>query len=72
LNVTIEVDSDQLNTIVRADLKLLLESLEDDLSRNEANKRGSIFSMDFEEDQKEIKKHIKAFKRVLKYYGEAL
>jgi len=70
--VTIEVEQEQLNIIVKTDLGLMLDSLEKDLARVENNKKGSIFSLEYEEDRKEIKKHIKSFKRVLRYYGEDL
>lgn len=70
--VTIEVEQEQLNIIVKADLKMMLDCLESDLARAKENKNGRTFSLDYDEDRKELKKHIKSFKRVLRYYGEDL
>jgi protoporphyrinogen oxidase len=69
---TIELSDDQVNSIIREDLKNLLACLEDDLERVKRDKTGYVFENDFEKDKKEIKKHIKSFKRILKYYGEPL
>lgn len=70
--VTIEVQQEQLSAIVKADLLDMLDCLTKDLERVKENKKGSVFSMDYDEDRKELKKHIKSFKRVLRYYGELL
>lgn len=71
--VTIEIEQEQIDAIIRTELKDFIGYFEADLARCEENKKGAIFSMDYEEDRKELKKHIKAFKRVLKYFsGEGL
>lgn len=70
--LTIELDYDQADKIVIQNLKSMLESLENDY---ELRKRGEgmvIFEHDKDKDLKLLKKHIKAFKTVLKYYGDDL
>ena len=61
----IEVCDEQLNELVVADLKQSLQGLRQDLKEG----RGGIWSHDPKEDRKIIKKHIKAFKLILDYYG---
>ena len=61
----IEVCDEQLNELVIADLKQSLQGLRQDLEEG----RGGIWSRDPKEDRKIIKKHIKAFKLILDYYG---
>ena len=63
--VTIEVCDEQLTELVIAHLKSNLAGLREEL----ASKRGGFFSLDPKEDHKIIKKHIKAFKLILDYYG---
>jgi len=62
---TIEVCDEQLNDLVVADLKQSLQGLRQDLDEG----CGGIWSHDPKEDRKIIKKHIKAFKLILDYYG---
>jgi hypothetical protein len=64
-----ELDYDQADSIVIQSLNTMLDCLQSDLKRTEESDRGYIFDSDKETDIKEIKKHIKSFKRVLKYYG---
>ena len=63
--VSIEVCDEQLIELVVADLKSSLAGLTEEL----ASKQGGFFSFDPKEDRKIIKKHIKAFKLILDYYG---
>ena len=63
--ITIEVCDEQLNDLVIADLQQSLQGLRQDLEEG----RGGIWSYDLKEDRKIIKKHIKALKIVLEYYG---
>lgn len=70
--VTIELEQEQLDAIVVRDLSTLLECLEKDLAKVRDHKKGYVFETDWKDDEKELKKHIKSFKRVLRYYGEAL
>ena len=63
--ITIEVNDEQLNDLVVADLQQSLQGLRQDLEEG----RGGIWSYDLKEDRKMIKKHIKALKLVIEYYG---
>ena len=63
--ITIEVNDEQLNDLVVADLQQSLQGLRQDLKEG----CGGIWSHDPQEDRKIIKKHIKAFKLILDYYG---
>jgi hypothetical protein len=69
VKIDIDIDTDQVDKIVSKQLELMLESLEDDLERRKEGTGMSIFDSDLDTDVKIIKKHIKAFKTVLKYYG---
>jgi hypothetical protein len=70
MKMTIDLEYEQADKITVASLKNILDCLKADLQKAKASDRGWIFHTDKEEDIKEIKKHIKAFKLVLKYYGE--
>jgi len=59
-----EITDDAADAIVRESLREILEGFQSDL----ANKRYGMFSHDPEEDTKEIKKLMKAFRRVLNFY----
>lgn len=72
MKTTIELEFEQLESIVRQDLARMLSFLENDLEGVKKNTRGCVFSPDKDRDIKEIKKHIKSFKRILKYYGAEL
>ena len=63
--VSIEVCDEQLNDLVVADLKQSLQGLRQDLEEE----CGGIWSFDPKEDRKMIKKHIKALKLIIDYYG---
>ena len=63
--ITIEVNDEQLTDLVVADLQQSLQGLRQDLEVG----CGGIWSHDPQEDRKIIKKHIKAFKLILDYYG---
>ena len=62
---SIEVSAEQLSRLIVWDLKKTLALLEEELIIG----RGGIWSHDVKEDRKIIKKHIKALKIVLEYYG---
>ena len=70
--LTIEVNADMADEIVKENLKFLLSCLKKDLKNVKDQNRGFIFSLDSKEDSKEIKRHIDAFETVLRYYGEKL
>jgi len=69
MKVKIDIDIDQVDKIVSKQLEFLLKSLDDDLERRKEGRGMSIFDTDLDTDVKIMKKHIKAFKTVLKYYG---
>ena len=68
--VTVEIDMDETDRITVQNLNNLLECLEDDYELRKEGKSIAIFDTDKDEDLKILKKHIKSFKTVLKYYGE--
>ena len=68
--VTIELDWDTIDRITTCSMKGLVESLEDDLEKRKAGTGMAIFDKNKKKDIAEIKRHIDAFKTVLKYYGE--
>jgi hypothetical protein len=72
MKVTIELEPDQIDTLVKADLRSLLDCLESDLERVQEDQKGYVFVSDWQKDAKEIEGHIKAFEKVLRYYGEDL
>jgi len=67
----IDIDSEVLSEIVRADLSDTLKSLQTDLKRRKAGGTLAVFHMDKDEDVAELQRHIEAIKLVLRYYGEA-
>lgn len=69
--LTVEIDYDQADKIVIQNLKSLMEGLEHDYELRKEEGM-AIFEYDKKEDLKILKKHIKAFKTVLKYYGDDL
>ena len=69
MNLKLELESECVSGIVRAEMKATIRSLRDDLKRRKAWHGLSIFSTDKAEDIAIIKQHIDAFNTVLKYYG---
>jgi hypothetical protein len=69
--ITVEIDYDEADKIVVANLNSMLECLENDYELRKEDRGMSIFEKDKDKDLKIIKKHIKSFKTVLKYYGES-
>ena len=68
--VTIELDWDTIDHITTCSMKGVFESLEDDLEKRKAGTGMAIFHENKKKDIAEIKRHIDAFRTVLKYYGE--
>ena len=68
--ITVEIDYDAADKIVVANLSSMLECLENDYELRKEGRGMAIFEHDKDEDLKLLKKHIKSFKTVLKYYGE--
>lgn len=67
--VTVEIDMDAADKIVVANLNCMLECLENDYELRKEDRGMSIFDTDKDKDLKILKKHIKSFKIVIKYYG---
>jgi hypothetical protein len=66
--ITVEIDYDEADKIVVANLSSMLELLENDYELRKEDRGMVIFENDKKEDLKILKKHIKSFKTVLKYY----
>jgi hypothetical protein len=66
--ITVEIDYDEADKIVVANLSSMLELLENDYELRKEDRGMAIFENDKKEDLKILKKHIKSFKTVLKYY----
>jgi predicted glutamine amidotransferase len=69
MKIKVDFDDEQLDDVLCAKLKSLMKLLQDDLKSRKDGTGLAIFDTDFDTDVKIIKKHIKAFKTVLKYYG---
>jgi hypothetical protein len=67
--ITVEIDYDEADKFVVSNLKATMECLENDYELRKEDRGMSIFKKDKDEDLKLLKKHIKSFKTVLKYYG---
>ena len=69
MKVEFDLDYDEADRITVNSLKDLLGILENDLELRKAGTGMAIFDADKDKDVKLLKKHIKAFKTVLKYYA---
>lgn len=68
--VTISLNCDCINDIVRADITSIRNIMESDLKRREnGSDKYGVFHLNKKKDIAEMKKHIKAFDIVLKYYS---
>jgi len=68
--ITVELDWDTIDKVTTCSMKSVLENLEVDLENRKAGTGMAIFETNKKKDIAEIKRHIDAFKTVLKYYGE--
>jgi len=68
--ITVELDWDTIDKVTTCSMKSVLENLEVDLENRKAGTGIAVFHKDKKKDIAEIKRHIDAFKTVLKYYGE--
>ena len=68
--VTVELDWDTIDHITICSIKTLVECLKADLRKRKDGTGVAIFEKDKKKDIALIKKHLEAFKLVLKYYGE--
>jgi hypothetical protein len=66
--VTIELDWDEVDKIVVNELKNNLEGFIDSLERVKAEGRGYVFTTDFEQDIKDLEKHIEACRLLIAYH----
>ena len=62
-------DTELFDDITKDNLKGALDVLKEDYKRRKKGHALAIFEHDINEDLREIKRHIKAFKTVLLYYG---
>lgn len=70
MTLTVEIDYDAADKLVTANLKSMLECLQNDYELRKEGRGMAIFEVDKDKDLALLKKHIKSFKTVLKYYGE--
>lgn len=68
--ITVELDWDTIYKVSTCAMKSDLENLEVDLENRKAGTGIAVFDTNKKKDIAEIKRHIDAFKTVLKYYGE--
>lgn len=68
--VTVELDYDAVDDIVKQQLRSLRDYLKDDLERRKEDNGMAIFEIDKEADIILMKEHIEAFNVILRYYGE--
>jgi hypothetical protein len=68
--VTVELDYDAVDDIVKQQLRSLRDYLKDDLERRKEDNGMAIFETDKEADIILMKEHIEAFNVILRYYGE--
>lgn len=68
--ITVELDWDTIDRVTTCSMRGLVESLEEDLEKRKAGTGMAIFHENKKKDIAEIKRHIDAFRTVLKYYGE--
>ena len=64
----VELQSECITAIVRADLMSVRKHLRTDLKRRKADHGLAIFSNDKDQDVAEIQRHIAAFDTVIRYY----
>ncbi len=67
----VELQSECITAIVRADLMSVRKYLRSDLKRRKAGHKLGIFSNDKDKDVAEMQRHIDALNIILKYYGAA-
>lgn len=68
--VTVELDYDAVDSIVKQELHSLRETLKEDLQKRKKGTGIAIFEVDKTTDVALIKEHIEAFNLILRYYGE--
>jgi len=69
VKIEFDLDYDEVDRITVNSLKELRNLLENDLERRKEGTGMAIFDTDKDEDVKLLKKQIKAFETVIKYYA---
>lgn len=69
MSITIELDSDQTDEIIRTEMRFMIECFERDLEERRQGKGIGIFDSDPEQDVMYIIKQIEAFELVLDWCG---
>lgn len=67
--VTVELDWDTVDNIVKQELLSGMDNLKADLKKRKKNEGMAIFETDKTADIALMKEHIDAFKLILRYYG---
>jgi hypothetical protein len=70
LTFTFKMSEEEADAVIKQVIRYHLNNMVDDLKRRKEDKGMAIFDCDKDEDIKKLNKHIKAFKLVLKYWGE--
>lgn len=68
--ITVEIVDEQVDSLVKQQLAWHRDMFIQDIAACEKNEGTAIFDTDRKKDLKQLKKHLKAFNLVLKYYGE--
>ena len=67
--VTVELEWEAVEHIVRSQIKEMKEDLEGYLIEIKNNKKGTVFDLDYKKDKKKIKEHIEACEKIYAYFG---
>lgn len=68
MKIKLEIDDEQLDSIVRQDLKKIISVFESDMKKVKSSKKGFVFHLDYKKDLLLISEKLEAFKKVLDYY----
>jgi len=69
MRIEVDIDYDEVDKITVNSLKELRKLLENDLERRKEGTGMAIFDTDKDKDVKLLKRQIKAFETVIKYYA---
>ena len=69
MKIEVDIDYDEIDKITVNSLKELRNLLENDLERRKGGTGMAIFDTDKDKDVKLLKRQIKAFETVIKYYA---
>ena len=67
--VMVPLDWETVDNIVCMQITQTKEDLEKYLVEVKANKKGTVFDLDYKKDMKQIKEHIKACELIYSYFG---